>query len=156
MACNWELYELRVIVFTNTVEAGSRGLAGQGPKFFAVTLDLLTLGISDFKGSGSYCDFPSVFNQLIQRKAIPFACRQKENEGNHFGRVQVAQRNAEFLPGAKLYVQFRTGINPNNQQPEKFTEPGVLLMGVTVKSAMFKNNGYYIYLEGNEARPLNF
>jgi len=156
MPCNWELYELQVIVFTKAVEAGSRGLAGAGAKFFAVTLDLHTLGINDFKGSGLYCDFASVFNQLIKRKAIPFACRQKGNEGNHFSRVQDAQKNAENLPGAKLYVQSRTGINQDNILPLNFTEPGVLLQGVKVRSALYKNNDYYIYLEGYEASPLNF
>jgi hypothetical protein len=156
MGCNWELFELRVIVFTNAVEAGSRGLAGQGPKFFSVTLDLLTLGIGNFKGSGLDCDFKSVFDQLIKQKAIKFNCRQAENEGGHFGRVQAAERNKEMLPGAKLYVHVRGGLNSQNVYPEKFTEPGVLLKGVTIRSAVVNNGSYYIYLEGYEASQLNF
>jgi hypothetical protein len=154
--CNWELYELRVIVFTNAAEGGSRGLVGAGPKFFSVTLDIPKLGIGEFKGSGLDCNFTVVFNELIKRKALAFACRQKDNDGNHFSRVQAAQRNKENLPGAKLYVHLRGGISPKNIYPEKITELGVLLLGVTVKTSVLNKDVFYIHLEGNEASPVNF
>ena len=79
MSCNWEFFELRVIVFTKAIEAGGRGLAGQGPKFFSVTLDLRSLGIPDFQGSNYTCNFTTIFSQLISKRAIPFACSQKNN-----------------------------------------------------------------------------
>jgi len=152
MSCNWEFFELRVIVFTKAIEAGGRGLAGQGPKFFSVTLDLRSLGIPDFQGSNYTCNFTTIFSQLISKRAIPFACSQKNNEQGNFGIVEAAGRNKEILPAAKLYVH-------NQKQSDGVsvsTGFGVLLQGVKVISTFVNNGDYYMHLSGHEASSLNF
>jgi hypothetical protein len=144
-----------VIVFTTAIEGGVRGLVGRGPKFFEVKLELAMLGLGEFEGSGTECNFKTVFNGIIKRQALAFTCHQKDNEGNHFGRVQAAQRNNETLPGAKLYVNVRRSDNSGNILPE-VTGLGVLFTGVTISFAQIYKEKFYISFTSSKTSPVNF
>ncbi len=152
MPCNWELFELRVTVWTpNAVRARGRGYAGHGVKFWAVVPDLRRFGISGFQGNNNYCGFESVFNRLIQRHAIAFSCRQGGLHLSSFSRLKTAEQKLELLPAAKLYVHRR-------DQPDSSSDMegvGVLLENVTAEAST-TNGDYYIVLTANSAKPLNY
>ena len=152
MGCNWELFELRVVVFTNGVRASGRGFAGQGATFEAIYLNLRTLGISDFRGSNNSCDFQSVFNELIKLKTLPFNFTQNGDVSNYFGKIESAQRNKEKFPAAKLYVH----RHDQSGEHSKSAGVGVLLEDVQVDFTNINNGRYHIHLSGGSARPVNY
>lgn len=146
MGCNWELFEMRVIVWPN------EGNVSEGLFFVDVYPDLRSLGIADFKGQNDFCDFRSVFSQLVKLKAIPFTCKQKTNPGGSFARIQSAESKNELLLGAKLYVHRR-------DQSEFVTIEsgiGVMLDDVKVAFTSAHNGNYYAQLFGKTAKGENF
>lgn len=156
MGCNWELYEFRVRVFYKLGDKsiprhGSR-YVGVGSQFFDVFPDLKTLGIGNFQGSNNNCDFKSVFNQLIKLKMIPFNCPQGSNTGNHFSRIQIAERDKEHLPAAKLYVHKRN----DSELSSETTGIGIWMEGVDVVFTSASNGAYYIQLIGDDAGSVNY
>ena len=151
MGCNWELFELRVIVWPNDAKPPNVPI-GQGLFFIGVYLDLRTLGIADFEGRNDYCNFKTVFSHLIQLKALPFTCKQKTNPGPEFGRVQAPERNNELLIGAQLYVHRRD----QSEIASITTGIGVMLDDVNVAFTSVNNGIYYVQLFGKKASRVNF
>lgn len=147
MGCNWELFELRVIVWPN------EGQFSQGLFFVDVYPDLRTLGLPDFEGHNDFCNFRPVFNQLIKLKTLPFACRQKSNPGTEFARIQTAERTNELLLGAKLYVHRR---DKSEFDTTNINGVGIVLDDVKVAFTSINNGSYYAQLFGNSARRENF
>lgn len=156
MGCNWELYELKLIVWVKGKKVLTRGFIGNGLTFYSVTLDFHTLGINGFKGSNNHCDFKSVFNELARLKFIPFMIGkggpQYYNPMSHFGRLQTAEKNNETLPAAMLYVHTRTQGDAASQT----TGLGVLLEGVTVGFTAAGESGAYAHLFADSASTRNF
>lgn len=156
MGCNWELYELKLIVWVKGTKAPTRGFAGLGVTFYSVTLDFHTLGISGFQGNNNHCDFKSVFGELKRMKFIPFMIGKggpaHYDPMSHFGRLQTAEKNKEKLPAAMLYVHMRRQEDMTSQT----TGLGVLLEGVTVGFTATSQGGAYAHLFGDTASTRNF
>lgn len=156
MGCNWELFELRVEVFYKLGDKakpnhGAR-YVGSGSTFFRVFPDLKTLGIGEFEGKNNDCNFKSVFNQLIKLKMLHFNCSQSSNPGNHFSRMQVAERDKEHLPAAKMYVV----RSDQAEQTAKTTGLGIWMEGVDVVFTYANSGAYHIELIGDRAGAINF
>ena len=151
MSCNWELFEFRVIVmFKLAAQSGSR-YVGLGGLFWEVKPDIATLGIGDFQGSNDFCDFKTVFSQLSKLKMIPFVCPQQANTGNAFSRVQVAEKDKEHLPAAKLFVHRRD----EEDIVSDMRGPTVWLQGVDVGFTAVNGGFYYAQLRGDASGLLN-
>lgn len=152
MPCNWELFELRVTVWTPpAMKASGRGYAGAGVKFWSVSPDLRRFGIGGFQGHNNDCDFESVFKQLVQKRAIVFSCSSNGSNQSGFTRLKNAEQKLELLPAAKLYVHRRDESDIDSD----LRGVGVLLERVQAHAST-ANGGYYIDLSAGAASPLNF
>lgn len=151
MGCNWELFEMRVIVWPSDVKS-PQGQIGQGLFFVDVYPDLRSFGIPDFQGHNDQCNFSSVFSQLIKFKALHFSCRQKNNQGGEFARVQKAEQDNETLLGAQLYVHRRD----RSEMDTIMTGIGMMLDDVTVAFTSAHNGIYHAQLFGKKASRVNF
>ncbi|HLA95422.1 MAG TPA: hypothetical protein VK612_06855 [Pyrinomonadaceae bacterium] len=151
MPCNWELFEMRVIVYIDKPRSPAE-FSGEGLFFMNVFPDLRSLGIADFKGQNDVCDFRSVFSQLVELKTIPFTCRNKDNSSSVFARMQLAERENENLMGARLYVHRR------DRSEFISIESGIAVTMDDVKVGFTANNNgsFYVHLFGNKAKGENF
>src|SRR3954468_115136 len=142
-SCDWEILELRVLIFNRGAKAKTSGNFWGQPlwQFFNVSVDLKSLGINGFKGSKSYCDFKTPFSALVKLKKIPFSFMREVIEPNmlNFGNLQSAQSKKVSFTAAKLYVQHRD----EGELISNVTGIGILLEGVTVITASQTNGGYY-------------
>jgi hypothetical protein len=145
MSCNWDLYELRVVVFHPHHDV-------MAMRFWKVYPDLGSLGINDFQGSNDSCNFKSVFSELATLKTIPFSFRKITLGiyGNPFNIAQVCEQNKVTLRAAKLYVHRRNQSDISSLT----TGIGVLLDRVTIPYTAAVPN-YYVYLSGEKASLVN-
>lgn len=155
MGCNWELFELRVVVFMRGERNRQNGnFSGQILwEFHNVTIDLRSLGLADFKGSGEYCNFKTVFTELVKAQMIPFSFGGEKFRSDrlNFGNLQAAERNGRKFTAAKLYVHRR------NQPSEASLESGegVLLGTVSVDFTAIAKGSHYVQLSGEKASLVN-
>jgi len=153
MSCNWELYELRVRVWTKAKNYPGRGYRGMGMMFWNVRLaHQQALGIPAFKpDSKGNCNFKTVFDQLVRLKKIPFSCPTSSENQAPFGRLQGASRDKELLSAAVLFLHRRD----ESDLVSETTGIGVLLEGVNVQFTEAQPV-YHAHLIGNSARTVNF
>lgn len=152
MSCNWELLELRVVIWTKAIKSPFRGYAGQGVMFYGVFPDIQSLGIGSFQGQNNSCNFRQVFSELVKLKKIPFNCSKNDKYNqSSFLRIQTAERNNELLPGAKLYVHRRD----QSDLASKTTGKGIVLDNVKISLTTATQKSYYIYLLGDSASLVN-
>jgi hypothetical protein len=123
-------------------------------KFFNVRVDLRSLGLGDFQGSGEACNFKTVFSELAKLKIIPFsfASERLEKGRPDFGNLQGGQLSNSTLRAAKLYVHRRDQSDHSSDT----TGVGVLLESVKVATALKSEKGYYAILTGDSANLVNF
>ncbi|MDQ4123869.1 MAG: hypothetical protein M3209_20715 [Acidobacteriota bacterium] len=149
MACNWELFELRVVFYLPRYPQVFSS-------FWNVSLDHKTLSIADFQGSNGYCNFKSVFAQLARLKTIPFTFKntpvgQPHNPGGDpFLTATALERNKRLFAAAKLYVHRRD----QSDLTSLTIGTGVMLKRVTIPftaSIPFR----YVQLEGESADLVN-
>lgn len=153
MSCNWELFELRMVIWIKAIKSPFRGYAGQGVMFYGVFPDTQSLGISSFQGQNSGCNFRQVFSELVKLKTIPFNCSKNDNYNqSSFLRIQTAEHNNELLPGAKLYVHRRN----QSDLASKTTGEGIVLDNVKISHTVAAKQSYYIDLLGDSASLVNF
>ena len=107
MTCNWELYELRVVIYRPS--PGGKDPGDIWYEFFNVSVDLRSFGMSDFQGSNNQCNFRDVFGQLAALRTIPFSFPKERIASNrlNFSNLQAAERNKAGYNIAKLYVHRR-------------------------------------------------
>ncbi|MEZ5584665.1 MAG: hypothetical protein R3F37_19550 [Candidatus Competibacteraceae bacterium] len=152
MSCNWELLELRVVIWTKAIKSPFRGYAGQGVMFYGVFPDIQSLGIGSFQGQNNSCNFRQVFSELVKLKKIPFNCSKNDKYNqSSFLRIQTAEHNNELLPGAKLYVHRRN----QSDLASKTTGEGIVLDNVKISLTTAAQKSYYIYLLGDSASLVN-
>jgi len=152
MSCNWELLELRVVIWTKAIKSPFRGYAGQGVMFYGVFPDIQSLGIGGFQGQNNSCNFRQVFSELVKLKTIPFSCSKNDKYNqNSFLIIQTAERNNELLPGAKLYVHRRN----QSDLASKTTGEGIVLDNVKISLTAAAQQSYYIDLLGDSASLVN-
>ena len=82
MQCNWELFELRVVIYGHF--NASQPLKDIWWQFFNVSVDLKTLSMSDFQGVGNTCNFRQIFSQLAGLKLIPFGFPKETFRSDRF------------------------------------------------------------------------
>lgn len=153
MSCNWELFELRLRVWLKAEKYPQRGYVGLGMMFWEVFLDLSTFGIQPKpKDSADICGFKAIFEQLVQKRVIPFSCN-KNNADNQapFGRIQTASRKGETFPAAFLFLHRRDQSDLTGET----TGIGILLEEVFVPVAV-STPTYYAHLFGKSASKKNF
>lgn len=130
MGCNWELFELRVVVFMR----GERNR--QNGNF-----------------SGQILNFKTVFTELVKAQMIPFSFGGEKFRSDrlNFGNLQAAERNGRKFTAAKLYVHRR------NQPSEASLESGegVLLGTVSVDFTAIAQGSHYVQLSGEKASLVN-
>jgi hypothetical protein len=151
MTCNWELFELRVVIYRPPVPPK----VGPGDiwfEFFNVSVDLGTLGMGDFQGSNDQCNFRYVFSQLAGLKTIPFRFSEEKIRSDrlNFGNLQAAERNKLKFSAAKLYVHRRD----QTDQTSLSTGVGVLLRTISVDFTVPKPN-FYVQLSGDTGSVVN-
>ena len=156
MQCNWELFELRVAIFHRGEKNKTNGnFTGDLLwEFFNVSVDLQSLGISNFQRLGNYCNFRDVFRELVKLQTIPFgfANERIKNDRLNFGNLQAGEKNQRTFKAAKLYVHRRDRSDINSE----IMGDGVLLEGVTVLFTAVYNGIHYVSLSGNSANSINF
>ena len=164
MGCNWEMYELRLMVWTTAKKSpAGRFTRGQvGVQFDSVGLDLATLSMQSVtpKDSTDACSFKAIFDQLAKLKTIPFGFSRKIiktdrfylDPPTHFMRLQTAEQKNEVLPAAVLYVHKRG----QSDHTSITTGIGVLLEDVTVTFTSSDQNSYYVQLFGASGKTVNF
>lgn len=155
MGCNWELFELRVVIFMRGEGNKQTGnFTGQILfEFHNVTVDLKALGIADFKGSGDFCNFRNVFTEMVKTQMIPFGFGKQGQRSDRlqFGNLQAAEKNGVKFTAAKLYVHRR-------DQPEEINlevGEGVLLGTVSVDFTAVNQGNHTVWLSGAKARLVN-
>lgn len=155
MGCNWELYELRVLIFSRGTKIPLFGnFVGKTEwEFFNVMLDLPSLGIAGFQGSGLACNFQSVFSQLANMKKLPFGFTSEvfRQDKLNFGNLEAAFKTKTTLRSAKLYVHRRD----TSDSITSATGPGVLLETVTIDYAA-RTPHFDVRLSGKSANTINF
>ncbi len=156
MPCNWELYELRMVIFIRGEKNKSTGnFSGEVYwEFLNVRVDLRSLGLGDFQGSGDACNFKTVFSELVKLKIIPFSFANERLEKGkpNFDNLRAGQSSNSTLRAAKLYVHRRDQSDHSSDT----TGVGVLLEGVKVAIALKSDKGYYVTLTGDSANQVNF
>jgi hypothetical protein len=159
MACNWELFELRLRVWLTSRTTSTGKFQGlNGLEFFNVTVDLRDLGLKDFEGSGHVCNFAYVFGELAKLKIIPvsFSSKAVKTDTSHydpmpsFGVMQQLEKSGKTVPAALLYVHRRNGSEVTSLE----AGTGLWMNGVKV---MLTSNAqdYYIQLMGESAKVVN-
>ena len=156
MPCNWELYELRMEIFIRGEKNKSTGnFSGEVYwEFLNITVDLRSLGLGDFQGSGEACNFKTAFSELVKLKMIPFSfARERLEKGKpNFDNLRAGQMSNSTHRAAKLYVHRRDQSDHSSDT----TGVGVLLEGVKVVIALKSDKGYYVTLIGDSANRVNF
>jgi hypothetical protein len=156
MQCNWELFELRVAIFFRGTKIKNTGnFTGEVFwEFFNVSVDLLSLGISNFQRIGNYCNFRDVFTELVRLKWIPFGFSKEiiSSDRLNFGNLQAGEQNELTYKAAKLYVHRRD----QNDLYSEIMGDGVLLEGVKVAFTYISNGNHYVTLSGDSANSINF
>ena len=120
MACNWDLYEFRLNIYT----AGKWGpgkFIGSGMKFFNLSFDMTGLG--EFEGSNDYCDFKPVFAKLAAKKAFSFGF-SLETVGSYipYNYFDVLEQTTKLnytptvFPAAILYVHRKDRLDIVSQE----------------------------------------
>lgn len=165
MNCNWELYELRVRVFTDakTFKKREKGMpVGTGTEFFNITLYTEGLGLEPIGPArpNDSCDMKSTFGLLALFKTIPFGFssaigtsypKHTANPTTHFGLMEKARLDKTVFPAAFLYIHRRdtsAAVDP--------TDVALLLENVTVFETSSDKNKFYVSLHGNSAQMINF
>jgi len=155
MGCNWELFELRVVIFMRGERSKQGGnFTGQVLwEFKNVSVDLKSLGIADFKGSGDFCNFRNVFTEMVKTQMIPFSFgkQQPQSDRLQFENLQAAERNSRKFPAAKLYVHRRNA----SDQVSLDAGEGVLLGTVSVDLTAVSQGIHYVQLSGEKASLVN-
>jgi hypothetical protein len=135
MPCNWELYELRVVIYLRGTKIPITGnfLGETQWEFFNVSVNLSSLGIAGFQGNGLSCNFKSVFSQLANLRKLPFGFTSERIRSNrlNFGNLEEAYKKGLTLGAAKLYVHRRD----LSDFVSSAVGPGILLEIVTLDSA---------------------
>jgi hypothetical protein len=170
MECNWELFELILVVYPKAQKLHSGRIVGEGWQFDNVTLELRSLGIADFHGVKHTCNFADVFGQLAKRKLIkasfPGQVKLSYEDALHnlrtttrdqrstFQLLQKAEKDQKKLTAANLYVARR-------DEP-KYTTRSVLLAeaqlwmeGVRVLGTEI-NPSLLVLLSGDSARVASY
>lgn len=155
MSCDWEIFELRVLIYLRGAKVPVTGnFIGQNQwEFFNVQVDASSLGVPNFQGSGGNCNFTAVFSQLAKLKKIPFnfGVDVKRTGGLGFDNLESAYRQKLPLKAAKLFVH-RRGL-PDTVS--SMVLPGILLENVTVDFAS-KTPTFNALLSGASANTVNF
>ncbi len=150
MACNWELYELRVLIF----HRGKKNpvIMEANWEFGNVSIDFRHLGIPGFSGNGLNCNFKTVFSRLANMKQIPFFFNSEIPSAKkyNFDNLVAAYKNNVTLGVAKLYVHRRDSFD----LVTSVTGPAILLETVTVEYAV-KSSRFDARLSGQLANVVN-
>jgi hypothetical protein len=118
-----------------------------------VSLDLKSLAIADFKGSGDFCNFRNVFAEMVKTQTIPFSFgkQQPQSDRLQFGNLQTAEGSGRKFPAAKLYVHRRN----TPDQVSLDAGEGVLLDTVSVDFTAVSQGLHYVQISGQRASLVN-